>query len=361
MKRALHSGARPRVAPLLCLMSALAGPSLARAETETIRIEYRAAPPCPSEAQFVAEVGKRTTRARLATAPSDVRTFIVLIEQKRGRVSGSLVIREREQTTVARTVEGEQCKDVSSALALATALAIDPNASLSGGANAAESPREAPPKSDTAPVDASATGHSETPRPAKSAPQPSDTTQPNARPPRLDARPLRFEVAAGPSLLVGAAPRVAFGASAWLGASSTSHSWLVRFGADLSWLEAPTQTVASASSTFRFVYLRPTLCAFDLSRHPSLSLAPCIALPLGAVTGRGTNITNTATETRFWGSLNALLRLNVALGRRWFFEGDAALVLPLTRYRFVFQNPDTTIYRVPSVAFDGELRLGARF
>ena len=62
-----------------------------------------------------------------------------------------------------------------------------------------------------------------------------------------------------------------------------------------------------------------------------------------------------------WATAELLLRLELALGGEWFmtFEGGAAS--PLTRYRFVFENPETSIHEVPAVTLTSALRVGAGF
>ena len=54
------------------------------------------------------------------------------------------------------------------------------------------------------------------------------------------------------------------------------------------------------------------------------------------------------------------LELELELGERALLSLDAGLLLPLTRYQFVFSAPETSIYVTPPVAFTIELGFGVR-
>ena len=102
------------------------------------------------------------------------------------------------------------------------------------------------------------------------------------------------------------------------------------------------------------------LCSFELPPASALSVSPCLGFELGAVTGSGADLPAPSTETRLWAAGDALLRARLQATEAWFLELDGALVLPFTRYNFVFREPDTQIYRVPTLALAAGLRLGAR-
>jgi hypothetical protein len=46
---------------------------------------------------------------------------------------------------------------------------------------------------------------------------------------------------------------------------------------------------------------------------------------------------------------------------RWFVDLDGSLVLPITRYVFVFRDPDTPVHTVPPIAGAGSARVGYNF
>src|SRR5262249_29170838 len=109
-----------------------------RAQVESVHLDYDASSGCPDRSAFVAEVTARTTRARFVDETPDVRSFKVAVRNQAERAVGSLVSNTAE-TGAERKVSGKTCAEVVSALALITALAIDPSASTRPVATA-ESP-----------------------------------------------------------------------------------------------------------------------------------------------------------------------------------------------------------------------------
>ncbi|HEY3496396.1 MAG TPA: hypothetical protein VGK73_16970 [Polyangiaceae bacterium] len=321
----------------------------ARADTEAIRIEYRAPESCPTAADFNAEVFQRTASARLADEGEAARTFNIVIERSGFGVTGSLVIREPDGATVARKVSGKDCTDVATVLALATALAIDPRAELDiAMPSTVESPATEPPV--TAP----------TAKPGPVVPPPPDVEQPES-PPLPPRGPKSWNATVGPTFAFGVAPRVAVGGSLFIEyGDRTPGVPLSSLGLDLMYLETAPEDVAGASATFRFFLARPRACFFALGRMRGPWLAPCLGMDLGAVTGEGSDIPHHTSRSRFWSSVDGLLRFGVGLGEAFLFEVEGGFGLPITRYQFVFRNPDTSIYDVPAVTGLAAARIGVR-
>jgi hypothetical protein len=123
-------------AALLCLATP------ARADKETIALEYAASTGCPDRKQFVERVRTFTTKAEIVSddgAPR--RKFGVQVERSGNVVRGDLTIDDRGAKTT-RHVSGATCDEVISALALATAIAVDPDA-LGGAAPDEQQPKPA--------------------------------------------------------------------------------------------------------------------------------------------------------------------------------------------------------------------------
>ena len=307
--------------------------------TEPIRIEYHAEVGCPSGYAFNAQVFRRTTSARLATGGDNARTFIVSIERRGNGLVGSLVVRQTDGTTESREVAGPDCGEVSKVLALATALAIDPQASL------------APALEEAAPPPA--------PEPPK--PAPPTAPPPAEPPPRADGERAPWVVALGPTLEGGVTPQPAYGGSVGFGWRSPSGlGALSALGVEATFLKPPSHRVGTARSSFQLLYARPELCSVGLEWHEESGVAPCLGAELGAVTGWGSDIAQADSRTRFWATVDMGLRLHQALGSVWFVEAELSVVLPITRYHYVFREPDTRIFVVPSAAAVGALRVGAR-
>jgi hypothetical protein len=318
-----------------------------RAQVEPIRLEYAGAPECPASADFARGVFGRTTRARPAEASeSSARTFVVTITKSGSRFVGSLVVREADGKTSAREVTGADCETVSEALALATSLAIDPNASLAPPASPSDAPSDgAPPSAPSEPV------------PAPPPPREPDALAPEAPPSEWNTM-----AALGPSAATGIAPRLALGGSLSAGRGRrTPDRALSSFGVELVVLGSLSDSVGTASSRFWFVFVRPELCTLGATFGPSVALLPCLGLELGTVTGVGTDIEDAATRTRFWAGADAKLALRVDLSEPWFVEASGGVVAPFVRYEFVFRDPDTSVHTIPALGATFGVKLGRRF
>jgi hypothetical protein len=314
-------------------------PGSARAETEAIRIEYQGIPGCPGSSEFLRQVFRRTSSARLVPESESARTFVIVIEKAASGLVGSLVIRETNGTTVARKVTGASCADVAGVLALATALAIDPNAAL------------APDDGEGEPAD---------PKPAvpvPASPQP-DPKEPEPPPPSEEEPPFSYGAAIGPSLVGLVAPRVAVGGSVAVHAFRTDRAALSSFGATVSFLRALDSRLGSATISHQLLFVRPEACLLALGPLDEVALMPCVGTELGAVTARASNLAVEESRTRFWATADWIVRLRVVPADAWFISLDASLVLPITRWSFVVRDPTTRVHDVPPIAAAGSAMLG---
>ena len=319
----------------------------ASAQVEPIHVEYAAAPDCPNAEVFTADVLGRTARARLTEAPAANRTFVVSIRRHGTRFVGSLVVRGGDGDTTAREVSGEQCAEVASALALATSLAIDPNATLTPAVAATNE----------------ATASPAAPQPA-AAPTPRfDEAPPDSGAERSKERGTRaFGLALGPSVVTNLAPDVAVGGSAELTwGERVPRGALSSLGLSFTFVRSGSHSTNGATSSFDFATARPELCSIGLVVSNGLGVAPCFGAELGAVVGRGSNIAVPETSSRFWLALDASLRLRGFVSERWFVEASGGGVFPLTRYRFVFRDPETPVHDVPVAGLVFAAKLGVRF
>jgi hypothetical protein len=334
-------------------------PRLATAQTESIHLDYRAADGCPDAAWFFAQVEERTARARLASPHEGGRTFVVTLARGRSGTVGRLAIQERQRVTVAREVTGEQCRDVAAALALATALAIDPMAAVGadtgragGGTEKRADPAPVKPASERAAQSDSAASP---PPPVRSAPVQD----------RAEARALpaawAWRAGAGVVLASGLAPNLSLGAAGFVEREAREPASLVSavrisaFG-----VQAPDHAVQAALASFRFFFLRPELCSVQLGLG-ALTAVPCIAVDLGLVSASGSSIETPRDDERFWAAGVVEGRLRYAVSRAWFAQVDLGLVFPLTRHRYYFRDPDTPIHEIPPLAAMGSAGLGAAF
>ncbi|HEX6273482.1 MAG TPA: hypothetical protein VFZ53_10585 [Polyangiaceae bacterium] len=320
----------------------------AKAQVEPIRLDYSGAVECPAAPEFARSVFGRTTRARPADASeSTARTFVVAITKSGSGFVGSLVVREADGKTTAREVTGADCKTVSEALALATSLAIDPNASL------------APPSS---PADTTSDGTPPS-APAEPEPAPPELRGPDAFISKAPPHEWNTTAALGPSAATGIGPRLALGGSLSAARSRrTPDRALSSFGVELAVLGTLSDSVSTASSRFWFAFVRPELCTMGLTFAARAALVPCLGLELGTVTGVGSDIADAATRTRFWAAADAKLALRVDLSEHyWFVEANGGVVAPFVRYDFVFRDPDTDVHAIPALGATFGAKLGRRF
>ena len=348
---------------LLALSLALSSNSMGADVKEPIRIQYHAATSkdCPSRSEFEAQVFDRTRSARAAEEGESARTFIIRLRRDGARVTGSLVIQEMDGATMARRVSGSECEDVATVLALATALAIDPRAELAPGETLGaehEYENEAPDyESEAEPGEAS--------REVTASESPAEQPPAEFPPPPVSSSGLSYiwvpRWSLGASAAFAAAPKPALGPSGLISWRSSNSPVLGEVGLEVAVRYASAALVEGARAAFWFYAARPMLCTSGVRFGASLQAAPCLVLEAGAVTGAGSEITNASRQTRFWATGEVLLRFDAALGSGWFCNLDAGVASPLTRYKFVFQNPETRIYEAPLLVATTALRFGASF
>ncbi|HWZ93508.1 MAG TPA: hypothetical protein VNW92_31830 [Polyangiaceae bacterium] len=118
----------------------------ARADKETIALTYDAGAGCPDKKQFVFRVHTFTSKAEIANDDDAAlhRTFAVQVLRSGNTVRGELTIDDRGAKTT-RHVSGATCDEVISALALATAIAVDPDALGGSTPDATEPPTASEP------------------------------------------------------------------------------------------------------------------------------------------------------------------------------------------------------------------------
>lgn len=133
---------RSRIAAVAPWVILLAGSPYARADEtrERLTLEYKASATCPGAERFVSEVAELTDKAKFES-PSDLpvdRELSVTITERSSGFLGTMRLKDVTGTSH-REIEGESCEEVVGALALALALAVDPDA-LGGGEPTAGDP-----------------------------------------------------------------------------------------------------------------------------------------------------------------------------------------------------------------------------
>lgn len=317
-----------------CALSIVLAASVARAQGEVpLRLRYDAPSECPGADAFFAQVVARTALARPAAADAAATELLVTIHSVPGGHAGTLELRAGETETATREVSAAQCDQVVTALALITALAIDPNAS-------------------TAPI----------PEPAPVAPTPvPEPAQTRPAPPAPPIRErFRFELGAG------------FGLLANFGSDPT---WLVRpfvelarerqgpFGYSfrLSAARAHASVVAGEGGVELTLWAgRAEACPLHVALGAPVRLAPCVALDVGQLQARGSGVSPTRQVDRPWLAPGLLTRFELQWLDPLVFEVAGEAFFPVIRDRF-FVNTDNTVYRTRAITLGATLGLAFRF
>lgn len=326
-----------RCAPVLLVMAA---GSAARADQEVVELRYSAPPGCPSRAAFEAEILERTQRVRFAaehspeqppargsgstagdprnpicrgctgSGPSAAparRVFAVTVETTADGFRGTLAV----DRTSDKELAAPRCEDLTTALALVTALAIDPTATLT--------PRARPPR----------------PEPPRR----------RAWQLELDADAM-VETGAGPGALLAAA-------------IEARASWRDGYAIELAAI-AGRDSIARDDAEAQFTWLAARPAACRSSPVQDVTVDVCGHVEIGAVRAHGEMIVNQRDLTRLWlaAGLHATARL--AFGSRGFGLLQLGASLPLVRDHYLFA-PDVDIHDTPSVTGWLVVGVGVRF
>lgn len=285
-------------------------PATARGETARVRLAYRAAEGCPDEATFVAAV---TAQARpFQRAPRSaarVRSLDASVRRGDDGFSGLLRVREADGSTSERDVRGATCGEVFSALSLVAAITID-----------------------TGP-----------PEPRPPPPEPPE-------PPGPPAPPRRWTIAT--AVLGGAFFSMAKDAT--LGVVPTlqvsTPAFGVPFGVQLGAVLASSPRTSTTAGSAEFLWAGARL-AVSVSVLPlgPFSLHATAGVGAGAVRGRGLAIATPRVQVLPWFDLAAGARAELELVPRLGLDLAGGMLVPITRARWVFEDPDLLVHETPPV------------
>jgi hypothetical protein len=335
----------------------------AEADQEPIRLEYVADAGCPSEREFERMVFQRTHSARPAANSETARTFRVTLRNNGAWVHGSLTVREGEQNLV-RQVNGRSCKELASVLALATALAIDPLAEISPDPGASKAqPSDADPSGPraTGRADAPSTDITSTRGPGNPAAKGSGSglsvyDPPDPMPTGETATDWAFTF--GPTLAWAATPHAALGPSVGVELGTREPGWAV--GATFNGLFTAARNVEGAEADFRLLTASFHGCGLTRAWPDGMHGGVCLHAQLGDLYARSTNIPFPESVHNFWTTVGIHLRVAVDLSEDWWLHANVGPSLILTRYRFVFNEPDTRVFQQGTWTGTAQLILGYR-
>ncbi len=241
---------------------------------------------CPEEAALRADVGARLGHDPFVD-PAD-RTLTARIVKEGVLLRGSIELRDAAGAiTGTRTLESKQldCKELSAAMSLAIALALDPIAATTPKPSAAPSPSPSP-------------SPSPTPSPSPSpSPTPAPTPSPTPSPP--PPPPSSLNASIGVLGAGGFAPRSNVGFTA--GVAYRTRRWSL--GAEAR-RDLPV-TSEHATSSILAVSLLPCIV-----RGP---LGLCGIAALGAIQASGSDVTTPRSDTGLWAAVGVRLALELPI------------------------------------------------
>lgn len=301
------------------------GSVVARAQSraaggEPVRVDYEGPADCPRAATFIERLTTRSPGLR-ATGDLDTTTRLV-VRIARGRripyTRGDLTVLYPDGSEAKRTVEGDSCESVVDALALMSAMALDPaGASRSGLAGPQAEPPRAPepPRQDVpGPADLAAEGY--------------------------------LSVGAGGGAVFGTAPAIAPEGSGFVEVGRvTGRLWAPSLRASFDY--ASSGTAAVHGGAMGVVRSTGAIDGCPLAwRSGPLRLVPCLRVEAGALAATGAEVTPVRSATRPWLAAGAAGRAHYEPTRSLFVELTAGIEVPFVRDTFYFE-PATTIFRPP--------------
>lgn len=371
------------------------------AQNQHIALDYTAEPACPTRAEFIAQVSARTRLADFTDDAVAERRFFLSVRTKGGQVVGRLSGPNSDPSTTAREVASDNCADVVSALALITALAIDPHADLTEaparGADdgtplsVSSSSKDAVPDQGgggtgvgSQPVASQTGGQIAARRLVARTPGIIDGTLRTVPVPSAtdSRRPWRDAERRHPCLL-GAGVEGALWPSSpavfWGGVSlllEWQFPWRTNVLSAVRLDIAHVRSVAvhrSGGGAARFVQ---NVAAFDAcpfgARWAAAAVQGCVGVETGWIVATGladVTIVSTERHNRPWWALHEQVELIMDLGQDWATVLDLGITEPLWRDHFVFNFPSTTsasatqteFLRTPAWSARAALRLARRF
>jgi hypothetical protein len=342
-----------RVGAITFLLRMTTGFLAQASESEHIRIQFSAPDNCPDQTAFERALRRRTTRYQLASEQEPARQFVVTITSSGAGALGRLAIQGMGADVSVRTVSGKSCDEVLSALALMTALAIDPDyrptarpipsrAAAPSGAGPGMPPASAA-RAATAPANPVDSPETRAIRKPDAQPELVRRQPEPARSITRAATPWGWSVGVQGDVTFRVPPTTGLGATAFVDAAALGEALFspaVRAGLSVSQSDA---TLASgAGASFRWTTVLVEGCPVRIGRTvASVAFRPCLAMRAGLLRGQGENLDERAQTTNVWADLGALGRIQIA-------------IFPLRRINFEVQDAGpgratSTLYAVPHV------------
>gem|GEM_PF-1705252 len=364
-----------RGAIALLVLTATGFPLRAEADPEHVRVQFSAPRGCPDATAFLRALRQRTGRFRLGGGTERTRLFVATITQTKSSVDGRLEIRGPGSEVSTRSVPGKTCNEVMSALALMTALAIDPNAVAPPGPSLIASAPSPPPNLSVKP-------------PSSKPLSPPPPAQPDADEARSVALPAPQSGLVGlartpPSAPVSASwkwsvglqghtslhvsPTPGLGGSLFVEAAAPGGSLLgpvLRVGLFVNHSEVSLASGAGADLLWTAAMVEGCPIRFERA-DARFAFYPCLAFHLGVLRGRGSGLDQPRQAVDTWSDVGPVARIRFATSTHLFLEALGMLVFPIRRLTFDVQDypaqAPTSAYTAPVIGVLAGMGAGYAF
>jgi len=341
-------------AALLWGLTDAASPGELQAKGPSFAVTYRAAPDCPTQAQFEAAIVARAPGARSSNGPNAAEVhFEAELSPEPGQ-KRRLRVALDDGSSQDREIEADDCVEAVQSMAVIAAMIL----SSRPAAPAPEIKPEPQPEPGPQPEPEPQPEPVPPPAPVPVSVQPARTVEAPVPPPR-NARPTWLAVSAGAGLEGAAAPSPAFAASASSELGSVTSGVLapsVRLS--LLFGQALDATTDVGSARFQLALARAHACGLRFGRL-DVELRLCAVVEGGALLARGINARNERSYTMPWLGAGLGAIGGLGLSARWSVELAGSARAPLVRDKFIFA-PGTPVYQPAVIAWDFRLGLAYR-
>jgi hypothetical protein len=299
-----------------------------------VRLTLDAPAGCLDHPSFLAQLQARSARIRDALPNERAPSMHIELVGGEGQVFGKLTVRGVDGDEGHRELLGTDCESVASGLALVAVVILDPAAVLAAAASASASAPAASP-----------------------ATPPADLAKPSRAPTRPSPQ-LSLGWALATAWGLGPDPQILPRAFIDLELPALPAGPSARLSVGRGFTRAVETPSGTADITLTDARFEPCL---DVWSPATFRARACGIVVVGVLSGEGRNTTHANSETR------ASVELGFGLRPTWRVRDGIALALliaatgPLARYRFYFDNPYATAYRLAAWSAVGELSLGIRF
>lgn len=316
---------------------------------QRLELEYAAEAPCPDHRAFERLVQTQLAESGAASATIQARVIVGFRRSAAG-MAGRFELVRPDGSRSSRELESASCDEAATALAFVLALALSGRATSDEGSIPGQPPLAAKPEAAPA-VPALVRQHPGT----------------DSNHDQLGSS-WRWRVGLGVQLGArsGVGPRFTPVEAAVLAIRGQDRQpWQV--GVRIAFLRGQpiSHSDPAGDSTFKWLAGRVEGCFWSAALSRDLTATPCLSTHVGQLTVVGAPEPLPGAKGRraagLWLEAGGSLRLELQLLEALSLEMQAEALMPLTRYRFAFDRPDTAVYRVPPLAASASFGLVAHF